>query len=397
MGPIFPEANFNLVLALIIGFIFGVLLEQAGFSSNKKLVGIFYGYDFTVWRVFFTAAITAMVGVLTLSHFNLLDISLIYISPMYLWSVVAGGIIMGFGFILGGYCPGTSLCAAAIGKLDAMVFILGVALGVFVFIVGYPMFEGIYLGSFMGAPQIFDLLNISMGLFTFIIVIFAFLSYWGVGILERKINNGESYELTSKSGFFKIFALATVVAFVALFMSPYKQTLLADFNSADFGKDANINLISSDDIAVRLLKNDNSLQFIDLRLPNEFAKLALPYALNATPEEFFLPRVSDFINQKQKITVIYGGDEKLAKKVAVLAVKIGFNPNKILVLKGGFNEFMKDIINFEMPKEQPNSSILKTTYLFRHEYNGRIKEILENSKPKQIVLPKSKRALGGCG
>ncbi len=397
MGPLFPEANFNLVLALIIGFIFGVLLEQAGFSSNKKLVGIFYGYDFTVWRVFFTAAITAMVGVLTLSHFNLLDINAIYISPMYLWSVIAGGIIMGFGFIVGGYCPGTSLCAASIGKLDAWVFVLGVALGIFVFILGYPMVEGIYLGSFMGTPQIFDLLNISMGLFTFIIVIFAFLSYWGVGILERKKNKGESYELTSKSGFFKIFAVAVVVAFLSLFMAPHKQTLLAEFNSVDFGKDANINLISSDEVAVRLLKNDNSLQFIDLRLPNEFTKLALPYALNATPEDFFLPRVSDFINQKQKITIIYGSDEKLAKKVAVLAEKIGYNPNKILVLKGGFDEFMKDIINFEMPKEQPNSKIVQTTYLFRHEYNGRIKEILENSKPKQIVLPKSKRALGGCG
>ena len=65
MGPFVPDLisdQLNLVVALAIGFLFGFVLEQAGFSSSRRLVGVFYGYDLTVLRVFFTAAVTAAVG-----------------------------------------------------------------------------------------------------------------------------------------------------------------------------------------------------------------------------------------------------------------------------------------------------------------------------------------------
>ena len=136
MGPLVPDIigiDLNFIFALIIGILFGAILEQAGFSTSKKLVGLFYGYDFTVLRVFFTAGIVAMIGVLALTHFGLLDINLTYINPTFLWSAIIGGLIMGLGFIVGGFCPGTSVCAAAIGKIDAMIFIGGALLGVLLF------------------------------------------------------------------------------------------------------------------------------------------------------------------------------------------------------------------------------------------------------------------------
>ena len=139
--PFFISEEFNLVIALLVGIGFGFVLEQAGFSSTKKLVGLFYGYDFTVLRVFFTAGVTAMAGVLLLGHYGLLDLSLIYVNPTFLRSAIAGGAIMGAGFIIGGFCPGTSVCAAAVGKLDAMAFIGGSFLGVFAFAESYPFIK----------------------------------------------------------------------------------------------------------------------------------------------------------------------------------------------------------------------------------------------------------------
>ena len=112
MGPLVPfiiSEEFSLVLALLIGIAFGFILEQAGFSSTKKLVGLFYGYDFTVLRVFFTAGITAMAGVLLLGHYGLLDLEIIYVNPTFVKSALLGGGIMGAGFIIGGFCPGTSV------------------------------------------------------------------------------------------------------------------------------------------------------------------------------------------------------------------------------------------------------------------------------------------------
>jgi hypothetical protein len=136
MGPLVPDIignDLNFIIAIFIGIAFGYILEQAGFSTSKKLVGLFYGYDFTVLRVFFTAGVTAMLGVVAMGHFGLLDLSLIYVNPTFLWSAIVGGLIMGLGFVIGGFCPGTSVCAAAIGKIDAMIFIAGSFAGVFIF------------------------------------------------------------------------------------------------------------------------------------------------------------------------------------------------------------------------------------------------------------------------
>ncbi len=152
MGPLsvneLISANTNLFLAFIIGIGFGFVLEQSGFSSSRKLAGVFYGYDTVVLKVFFTAAITAMLGLLFFSLFGWIDLNLVYINPTYLTSAIIGGIIMGAGFIIGGYCPGTSFCAASIGKIDAFVFIGGLFIGILIFALGYKIWDGMYLAKF---------------------------------------------------------------------------------------------------------------------------------------------------------------------------------------------------------------------------------------------------------
>ena len=63
MGPLIVNEiiteNANFLLAFFIGIAFGLVLESAGFSSSRKLAGVFYGYDTVVLKVFFTGAITA--------------------------------------------------------------------------------------------------------------------------------------------------------------------------------------------------------------------------------------------------------------------------------------------------------------------------------------------------
>jgi hypothetical protein len=165
--------NTNFFLAFLIGMAFGFILESSGFSSSRKLVGVFYGYDTVVLKVFFTAAITAMLGLLFMSLFNWIDLDLVYINPTYLYSAIVGGIIMGAGFILGGFCPGTGFCAASIGKIDAMFFIGGLFLGVFIFAEGYPLWEGFYKAKFMGIPTLSQLLGLKDGIVVLGIIIVA--------------------------------------------------------------------------------------------------------------------------------------------------------------------------------------------------------------------------------
>jgi len=57
----------------------------------------------------------------------------VWVNPTYLWSGIVGGLIMGVGFIVGGFCPGTSLVAMATRKIDGLFFVLGGLFGIFLF------------------------------------------------------------------------------------------------------------------------------------------------------------------------------------------------------------------------------------------------------------------------
>lgn len=195
MGPLISYEHIsqdtNFLFAFIIGIGFGFVLESSGFSSSRKLAGIFYGYDAVVLKVFFTAAITAMLGLLFFSLFGWIDLNLIYVNPTFLYSAIGGGVIMGAGFIMGGYCPGTSFCGASIGKIDALVFIGGLFIGVFIFAEGYPMWEEFFKAQFIGYPKISTALGLSDGIFAFMVIIAALGMFWAAEWAEKKFPQPE--------------------------------------------------------------------------------------------------------------------------------------------------------------------------------------------------------------
>ncbi len=181
---VFPEW-LNMLIALLIGTGFGFALEQAGFSSSRKLAGMFYGYDTTVLKVFFTAAIVALIGAQILSYIGLLNLNQVYVNEFYVTASVVGGIIMGAGFIMGGFCPGTGLCAMSIGKIDAMVFVAGGFAGALLFTETYPMIETLANAQYRGPVKINEALGLSPGLFTLILVAVAITMFW-IGELAEK-------------------------------------------------------------------------------------------------------------------------------------------------------------------------------------------------------------------
>ena len=189
-APLFKYGLFgdatSLVVAFLIGIAFGFFLERAGFGSAKKLVSQFYLNDLAVFKVMFTAIVTAMLGVTYLSWFGILDLSLVYLTPTFVLPQVIGGLILGFGFVIGGYCPGTSVAATATGRLDALVFLGGVLAGTFAFAEFYPAVQSFYQSTSLGAttiPQYFDL---PWGLVVFAVVLVAVAGFWGAGFLERR-------------------------------------------------------------------------------------------------------------------------------------------------------------------------------------------------------------------
>ena len=181
MGPLIPNGiipyEWNSIIAILIGIAFGFILEASGFSSSRKLAGVFYGYDFAVLKVFFTAALVAMIGILYMDYLGYVDMTQLYVHPTYLWGAIIGGAIMGLGFVAGGFCPGTSLCAVAIGKIDAVVYVFGIMIGIFIFSELYPLFEPIYDGFFYGNLTLMDSFGINRYWFVFIFTILAIIIF----------------------------------------------------------------------------------------------------------------------------------------------------------------------------------------------------------------------------
>jgi hypothetical protein len=129
-----PGANPQLamVAAVAVGFGFGFVLERAGFGNARKLAAQFYGTEMVMLKVMFTAIVTAILGTVVVSGLGLLDLRALadtVTSETFLWPMIAGGLLIGVGIILSGYCPGTSLVGIASGKLDALLAYGGVILG----------------------------------------------------------------------------------------------------------------------------------------------------------------------------------------------------------------------------------------------------------------------------
>ncbi len=191
MGPLIPNGiiseDWNYTIAILIGMAFGYILEASGFSSSRKLAGQFYGYDFAVLKVFFTSAVVAVIGLYYMDYLNWIDISQLYVHPTYLWAAIIGGMIMGVGFLAGGFCPGTSLCAVAIGKIDGMVFTLGLVLGIFIFSESFSTLEPFFEGSNLGHITLVDSLGISPYWIIFVFTIIALVAFYFSDWVRSKV------------------------------------------------------------------------------------------------------------------------------------------------------------------------------------------------------------------
>ena len=205
MGPLFPQGLItdptNLFIAVLIGIGFGYMLEAAGFTNTRKLAGVFYGYDFVVLKVFFSAALTAAVGLFLMNYYGFIDINLTFYPKTYWIPTLVGGLIMALGFLIGGFCPGTSFCAASTGKIDAMVFVAGIFIGILGYGIVYtPVFEKLRASGKLGRVNIAQWLGLSDGVFILIVTFVALVAFVLVTRWQAKWNKNRSKEFLEDLG-----------------------------------------------------------------------------------------------------------------------------------------------------------------------------------------------------
>ncbi|MBW1734027.1 MAG: YeeE/YedE family protein [Deltaproteobacteria bacterium] len=202
MGPLYKfgwfDFAYGLQMAGLIGFLFGFVLERAGFGNVRKLTAIFYLRDFAVLKVMFTAIVVCMLGLLYFSLFGWIDLGRVYLLPTYIWPQIVGGLVLGVGFVMGGYCPTTSIVATVSGRLDGLIFIVGMMIGSIIFAEIFPLLEKFYSAGNMGAVRLTDVLHLNSGVVALLVCLMAVVAYWFVEKVENRFGHRDSLPGGSK-------------------------------------------------------------------------------------------------------------------------------------------------------------------------------------------------------
>lgn len=415
--PIFPLKAFQQVSSLnpwtyvvfgLIGFAFGFILESSGFGNSKKLAAQFYFKDLTVLKVMFGAIVTAMVLLFTASGLGILDFNQVWVNPTYLWSGILGGFIMGIGFIIGGFCPGTSVVSAATGKLDGLFFLLGGFFGAFLFGETEKYFDYWWnTAGYYGRLTLPEVFGLPTGVVVTLVVLMAIFMFWGAEQLER-IFAGRDLSREPKlrlAGipFLLFFAVLTIVIGQPSLeeqyarIAPQKEPLLQNREV----------YVSPAEVFHTLHQQSIRLVLLDVR-PVAYYNL---YHIQGS-ENVPLEQIPAYIRSllaypaTNTVYVVISNDESLATEAWKMLVAGGV-PN-VYILEGGLNNWLA-LFGKDDPQIRPIGSTISAEEQLRYIFPYALGDRYQSANPDPIKYeelefePKIKLQLkrdqsgGGCG
>lgn len=323
-----------------LGFFFGFVLESAGFGNSKKLAAQFYFRELTVLKVMFGAIITAMVLLFITVGLGILDFNQLWVNPTYLASGIVGGLIMGVGFIIGGFCPGTSLVAMATRKLDGLFFVLGVLFGIFVFgeTVGY-YWDWWNNACYMGRITIPEWLGVPAGVVVVGVVLMALFMFWGAEQLEHRFGGRD----LSKEPRWRRYAAVGLMACALSVLVIGAPTTEEKYARIAPAKDA---ALASREVQIHpgeLLATvaDNTLKVVllDVRPEAEYNQFHIAGARNAPLAE--IPSIIPDLHAQQALNTVFvlASNDEVGASEAWKILSAESVPNAY-ILEGGVNQWI---------------------------------------------------------
>ncbi len=175
----------DIVSGLLCGALFGYVLENAGFGSPCKLTAQFRLSDWSVFKVMFSAIVVAALGLTLLESLGVIGMDDVYVPPAYLGAAAIGGALVGAGFAAGGYCPGTSVVGLFSGRLDALVFLVGLLIGTVGFASSFDALESWTTAGEVAPTTLPEALHVSPWLVNGVLVLAALAVFWIGARFER--------------------------------------------------------------------------------------------------------------------------------------------------------------------------------------------------------------------
>ncbi|MBI5963704.1 MAG: YeeE/YedE family protein [Chloroflexi bacterium] len=414
------------VLFAVIGFAFGYTLEMSGFGDSRKLAAQFYFTEMTVLKVMFTAIAVAMVLIFGAVGLGVLDFSQVWVNPTYLASGIVGGLIMGVGFIVGGFCPTTSLASASTGKIDGMLFMLGGFVGAFLFGETEKYFDGWYTNAgYYGRVTLDQVFGIPVGAVVVIVILMALFMFWGGEQLERIFGKRD----LSKEPKLRVAGAVALFAAAVTVLAIGSPSLEDKYNKVTFTRTETIEQVNADPIvntltytaddmlANRLVfitpaeafkaKYNQSMNpvYLDVRSEADYNLYHIENAVNVP-----LDRLTEVIPvllsepPANSVFILMSNDEAAATKA--WKTLVGSSVQNVYILEGGVNNWIAFFgAEDKALQPAPNAGDDQLGYIFPAALGSRYESCDPNPieyealefEAKIILQLKRDKSGGGCG
>ncbi len=143
----------TIFLALVVGGLFGFVLDRIG-VTNPSIMGRMHALmNLAVMKTILLAIGVGSILMFGGQMVGLVDVGHMSVKTAYI-GVFVGGLLLGTGWAVSGYCPGTGLSSAAGGRRDALYFIAGGLLGAAAYMVTYPSVKAMGLLEKIGGGKV---------------------------------------------------------------------------------------------------------------------------------------------------------------------------------------------------------------------------------------------------
>jgi len=391
------NGELGLIVAVLLGFGFGFVLERAGFGRSTKLAAQFYFHDMTVFKVMFSAIVTAMLGLILVSGLGFADLTALssqIVSWTYIWPMLIGGLGLGAGFIISGYCPGTSVVGAASGHIDAWVTWAGVAIGSLLYSAIQPKIVAFHNSGELGAAFVYNYLGVPAPVLALGVVLMAVGAFIGAEKVEaiftrRKdardgataVRPRVAYPMARRVafatfGFFALLALATMVV-------PTPTT------------DASIRepeLVGPTALAHQVLDEPWNVRIVDIRSLEDCSDQRIPGS-ECVPSDSVANLGLEFIPAQKDLIVVTGADQEIPAEV--MAYK-----GRVYALENGFEAWKDYALTVPEPPGPAASEEDREAYRFQAALFAALTGETGSAPPPPALttayVPKKKKGGGGC-
>ena len=320
------------------------------------------------------------------------DLSALVIPETFIGAHIVGGLLLGIGFVMSGYCPGTALVSVASGYKDGLMALVGIMVGSLVFAAVYdPWLADFYVAGALGSLTFPEVLDVPWSVVVVGVTAIAITTFLVGEKVERFICARRGLEAPDDSLRVRHFVFAGLGAVTALGL----VTMGLPASAASPEETAHMHVsgrVGPVALAQEISSGHDEVYIVDLRDPEACQEERIRGAMCLSEDDPTGAFIADLA--PTRTLVLYA--EGAAEEVPVSASTYG---GAVVLLAGGFQAFERRILREPRPPSEPTREAVKS-YEVRAALHGyftgsEAPAAPVVARPTTVVRQRARRG-GGC-